>query len=415
MTKRLKVNKKVIKRLLKVIPLGLLLITISITFFLQLRNKKYIQDHKGLALENYSEIEEAIKNVDIYDELGNVVGKILKDSKVLLDGMKDRQYKLKGTNYYIDYRGLKKNDDLGLTKHTEYSDYKNYIPYNISVVTNDTYSLYRDNNEYIKLNGSSSYPIIIRLSDKYGIEFNDQLFYIKKEDVKEEKESNNTDKEIANDLAVLNYHYTVNKEAGEFSQCLQDICMEDKVFEEELKYLSDNNYYSVSMRDVYLYTTGAIQLPKRSVTITIDDGWFVDRSVILLEKYKQVGTLFLIGSLLPANAYQSDYLEIHSHTWNMHNLGECPGYFGGAITCKSREYILEDLKKSRESLNNTTVFCFPFYEYNSYALALIKEAGFEMAFVGGERSVRVGDNLFELPRYVMFNHTSLQQFISYIS
>ena len=132
MAKKVKVNKKVIKRLLKVIPFGLLLITIGITFFLQLQNKKYVQDHVGLAVKNYNEIQKATKNIDIYDEKGNVVGQVLKDSKVLLDGMKERQYKLKDTNYYIDYIGVEKNDDLGISKHTEYSDYKNYIPYNTS-------------------------------------------------------------------------------------------------------------------------------------------------------------------------------------------------------------------------------------------------------------------------------------------
>ena len=185
--------------------------------------------------------------------------------------------------------------------------------------------------------------------------------------------------------------------------------------EEEIKYLSDNNFYTLSMRDVYLYLTGAIQIPKRSVTITIDDGWFVGRMVTILEKYNKVGTLFLIGSLLSPDEYKSQNLEIHSHTWNMHNIGECRGNFGGAILCKSREYILEDLKKSRESLNNTTAFCFPFYEYNANAINLVKEAGFEMAFVGGNRSAKVGDNLFEIPRFIMLKSTTMNKFIYYIS
>lgn len=415
MAKKIKVNKKIVFRLVKVVVFGLLSITIGVSLIFHSQKRKYAIDYVGLAIKNYSDIVKSSKNIDIYGEEGKKVGQILKNTKLKLDGQKEAQYKLKGTNYYINYNDVEKQESLGLEKHTEYSDYKNYIPYNINIITNNEYTLYKNDNEYIKLSNNGEYPVIIKTPDKYGIEFNDQLFYIKKEDIKEEKESNNSNSEIANDLAVLNYHYTVNKEAGEFSQCVQDICMEDVKVEEEFKYLSDNNYYTLSMRDVYLYITGSIQIPKNSVTITIDDGWFVDRMVVLLEKYKHVGTLFLIGSLLPSDAYHSDYMEIHSHTWNMHNIGDCPGYFGGGILCKGRDYILDDLKKSRESLNNTTVFCYPFYEYNATSIELLKEAGFTMAFAGGHRSAKAGDSIFEIPRYVMFNSTSIQEFINYVS
>ena len=99
----------------------------------------------------------------------------------------------------------------------------------------------------------------------------------------------------------------------------------------------------------------------------------------------------------------------------MHKLGVCQGgTHGGAILCWPDDKIQEDLKKSRESLNNTTVYCFPFYEHDNHAIEMLKQAGFEMSFIGGNTRVVVGNDLFKLPRYVMFNTTDINSFINMV-
>lgn len=105
--------------------------------------------------------------------------------------------------------------------------------------------------------------------------------------------------------------------------------MDQTQVEEEIKYLSDNNFYATTMEDFYLFVTGKVQLPEKSVLITIDDGWYVSRMRTILEKYQMMGTLFLIGWLASPDDYKSDYIEIHSHTWDMHTPGVCNGSHGG--------------------------------------------------------------------------------------
>ena len=77
--------------------------------------------------------------------------------------------------------------------------------------------------------------------------------------------------------------------------------------------------------------------------------------------------------------------------------------------------ILEDLKKSRESLNNTPYYCFPFYEYNNRAVELVEKAGFRMAFIGGSKKVYPGDNLYKIHRYELDNTTTIQEFSDMIN
>ena len=346
------------------------------------------------------------------------IGKITNNTELTLDDnyeINNKYYKILNTNLYIEYTNLKSIEKLSKTKHDEYANYKNYIPYNENIITNDKYKLYFSDNNYIEMTSSSEYPIIIKENTSYGVEFNNRLVFIKKEDTNNITPINNNAEDQTKRIGVLNYHYIVNKEAGELNECTSEICMEDKQFESHLAYLKDNKYYTASMRDLELWLDKKIQLPIHTTVITIDDGWYVARAIDLLQKYQLKATLFLIGSVASPPDYPSDYLEIHSHTWDMHTPGICSGTHGGAILCKDDSFILEDLKKSRESLNNTPYFCYPFYEYNANSERLLKEAGFRMSFIGGEKKTTQETNKYRIPRYVMVDYTTMNDFISSIN
>ena len=88
---------------------------------------------------------------------------------------------------------------------------------------------------------------------------------------------------------------------------------------------------------------------------------------------------------------------------------------GSPLKCLDRNVLLEDLRKSRETLNGTKAFCFPFYEYNDYAISVLKEAGFEMAFIGAGRRVTPGIDKYKIPRITIQRNTSLNTYINYVS
>lgn len=127
-----------------------------------------------------------------------------------------------------------------------------------------------------------------------------------------------------------------------------------------------------------------------------------------------MGTLFLIGSLAPVSDYASPYLEVHSHTWDLHNVSNCEEG-RSALLCYNKTKLVEDLKKSRESLNNTTYFCYPFYEYNNNAIEALKEAGFTMALTGGNKRATRGIDKYKVPRYVIYDTTSVERLASILN
>ena len=406
-----------------IITLLCVLIGFSVIFFGKnlLNNKSSnkkndVKTNKIDITSNYNDYVIATTDTDIYNKKLKKIGKIYKDTKILLDdkkNIKDKYYKLKNADIYIKYDSVTKSD--AFTYENEYKTYKNYIVYNENIKTKSNYKLLNGDNTLYEFNNSDTYKIIIKDEEKYGIEFNDQLFYIKSEDVESNMESANSDNVIAKDIAVLNYHYTIDKNSDEGKECRQTICMDQNQVEEEIKYLKDNNFYPVTMQDLYLFLTGKIQLPEKSVSITIDDGWYLTRMISILEKYQMQGTLYLIGSLASPNDYTSQYLEIHSHTWDMHTPNVCNGSHGGGLLCLDEQTILDDLKKSRESLNNTDILCYPFYEYNARTIELVKKAGFKMALAGGYRKAKPGDNIYAVPRFELGNYTTMNDFVNAVN
>ena len=372
------------------------------------------QEKISLIKSHYNKYVKIDHEVNLYDDKENVIGSV-KNIELELKNIEideNTKYFYSDTiDAYVKYEDVVKIDSL--TKEDNY--WKNYIPFNKEVILIKGKKLYIDDNSFYQFNLKEIKfnPIIID-GEKYYFEYLGHLVYVNKSDIEKGIETSYS-AEIASSIAVLNYHYIVNKDAGELKECVQSICITDTQYEEELKYLKDNGYYTATMKDTELFLTGKVNLPKKTVVITIDDGWYVARNIALLEKYEMHGTLFLIGTLAQPDAYKSDYLEIHSHGWNIHNIGECPGNLGGAILCKDKQYLLDDLKKSRDSLNNTTYFCYPFYEYNERAIEILKEAGFTMAFKGGRVKAKPGVNLFKVPRYSITNSDTLKDFISYIS
>lgn len=219
-------------------------------------------------------------------------------------------------------------------------------------------------------------------------------------------------------IAVLNYHFFYSD--GEF--CGQSICLNINKFEEQLKYLKDNGYKTLTMDEFVRWIYGEIDLPEKSVLLTIDDGALGtgkhngNKLIPLLEKYEIHATLFLITGWWGIDNYQSKYLDVESHTHDMHKEGLCQGVSMGAqMLCSTHEEALLDLKQSIAITGSSNAFCYPFYVYNSEAIQIVKEAGFKVAFAGGGYKATRNANKYAIPRYPIYDSTSLSTFINYIS
>lgn len=317
----------------------------------------------------------------------------------------NRYLKIKDLDYYISYKDIQKIDMLSPIN----KDFQNYIAFKESIVTNRI-KLYQNDTLIFDLEGSITSPIVIKEEDRKYIIFKNDLYYVKQEDIKETIPNEEKQEEVATEMAVLNYHFFYE---DNYNNCNQIICISRSAFEKQIKYLTDNGYYTVTMQEFERFLDKKIQLPKKSVLITVDDGALGSDTILpqVLEKYNKRATLFLITSFFDYKKFTSPNIELHSHSNNMHNQGVCPGGQGGGIKCLPEEKVLADLKITRDLLNNPIAFAYPFYEYNTRAIELLKRAGFTVAFIGGNKKARPGVNKMLVPRYAVVETTSMNDFI----
>lgn len=211
-------------------------------------------------------------------------------------------------------------------------------------------------------------------------------------------------------LPVLMYHFFYDASKGEKAR--DNNWMEVSAFEEQMKYLSENNFYFPSWSEVEAYVKGTKTLPAKSVVITIDDGdqSFIKYAIPIIEKYNVKATSFVVtswnGNWVP-KTYKSSHLDFESHSHNMHRSG---GNGKGRLVNISYNEALEDVTKSKNIIGDCTVFCYPFGHYNDTAKKALKDSGYKLAFTTKGGRVYPGQDKFELPRVRMSKGISMSAF-----
>ena len=212
-------------------------------------------------------------------------------------------------------------------------------------------------------------------------------------------------------VPVLNYHFFYDPTLGE--ECYEGICLTTQKFREHLEYLKNNNFKVLTMNEFVKWIYGEIDIPEKSVLIIIDDGakgtgaHNGNKLIPLLEEYKMHATLFLIAGWWDISNYQSKYLEVQSHTYDMHKYGDCGK---GQLVCANYENAKQDLQKSLDIIGNNTSFCYPFYSYDNEAIQAIKDLGFKVAFAGGNRDATRNSNKYLIPRYPIHSNITMDRF-----
>ena len=221
--------------------------------------------------------------------------------------------------------------------------------------------------------------------------------------------------EYSTGIPVLNYHFFY--EDGN-NICGETICLARSKFEEQLKYLTDNGFKTLTMQEFIDWYEGRIEVPYKAVLLTIDDGAmgtsFINGNILipLLEKYQVHATLFLITAWWDKANYQSEYLDVESHGNDIHFSGSC----GEAqLKCLNHDELYNDLKTSMDNLGTYKSFCYPFYTSNQNAYNVLSELGVKVAFGGGGYNATRNSYRYYIPRYPIYDSITMDQFIRMIS
>ena len=189
-----------------------------------------------------------------------------------------------------------------------------------------------------------------------------------------------------------------------------------KDYERQMKYLHDNKYRTISVEEFDDWYSGRIQLPKKTVMITFDDGDYELYHLVLpiLKKYNFKATAFIVGTRTGKFTHhykekgtyfigddkiqeiKANYpnLRFESHSFNLHYRGKNSKPI---IYYKSYNELNDDFKSNEKYDYN--YMAFPYGAYTKDAIRAAKNNGIKMAFgFSSYECATRKNNRYEIPR-----------------
>lgn len=218
-------------------------------------------------------------------------------------------------------------------------------------------------------------------------------------------------------------------------------------FEEDLKYLKDHGYTTITTQDLINYVYSNVELPEKPVMITFDDGYYSNYlyAYPILQQYQMKAVISIIGchtdkfSDTPdRNAnyahvtwddindmLSSGLIEIQNHTYDMHTTKN--GRNGskrkkGESEEDYKNALWNDLETLQQKMKEHTgyvprAFTYPFGSVSKESYSVIRDLGFLATLscsTGTNRITNDPDCLYLLKRYLRPSGKSSEQFFSEI-
>ena len=199
------------------------------------------------------------------------------------------------------------------------------------------------------------------------------------------------------------------------------------VFESQMKYLRDNGYTVISLRQLVDHYRGKAPTPKpKSVVIVEDDAHKSVYSDMLpvIRKYGYPVTIFTYPSAISNAKYamtweqlrelkKTGLFDIQSHTyWHPNFKKERKKLSGPALD----QLVMTQLRKSKVRLEtelggHVDMLAWPFGIYDDYLIGKAVEAGYVASFTIDRRHATATDPVMKLPRYLLVNADSGKAFV----
>jgi peptidoglycan/xylan/chitin deacetylase (PgdA/CDA1 family) len=202
--------------------------------------------------------------------------------------------------------------------------------------------------------------------------------------------------------------------------------MTTAVFESQMKYLHDNGYRVIPLRQLVDYYRGKAPAPApKSVVIVEDDAHksVYSHMLPIIRKYHYPVTIFCYPSAISNAKYaltwdqlrelkKTGLFDVQSHTyWHPNFKKERKKLTPQALDA----FVTTQLKKSKAKLETelggkVDLLAWPFGIYDDYLLKKAVETGYVATFSIERRHATPQDNIMKLPRYLLVNADSGKAF-----
>ncbi|MBF4501414.1 S-layer homology domain-containing protein [Savagea sp. SN6] len=235
-------------------------------------------------------------------------------------------------------------------------------------------------------------------------------------------------------VPVLMYHHMLEN-AAQSSQKNNRMVIDVRQFEEQMAYLNRHNWTPITLNTFKAWKNGEINLHKRVVLITFDDGILstVKYAYPILKQYNYPAVSFLISGKLRQQAapwdpdglqnvglkemaMTEDIYNFQSHTHYMHVFKK--GTREGLLLHSTKEEVYEDVMASKAQIakgyagdtSHIIALAYPFGQNTQAAREALKEAEIEFAFTTQPGTVLLGDDPLLLNRQGIAPEHTLKHF-----
>lgn len=174
-------------------------------------------------------------------------------------------------------------------------------------------------------------------------------------------------------------------------------------FEEQMKYLKEEGYTTISLLEYVKARKGKLNLPEKPLVISFDDGYLDNYTVALpiMKKYDFKGTVFVVGNDIGKKGYlnyedirslQKHDFEIASHTANHLPLSK--------LSFEEKKHEIEISKLFLDWKTDKTVFfmAYPNGSYDQDCLDILKQTNYLGACTTDSGLNTFTTDLYELKR-----------------
>lgn len=205
-------------------------------------------------------------------------------------------------------------------------------------------------------------------------------------------------------VPILLYHY-VEIVTDARDTIRKSLNINPNVFEKQIQTLLENSYTPIFIDELADYLDGKMELPKKPVILTFDDGYgdFYTDVFPILTKYKVKATIYVVPGFLDKINYMttkqiqevassSGIVEIASHT--MHHIN---------LKYVKTEIVRKEIFESKDKLEkligrSVTNFAYPYGGFNEETEKLVEQAGYKTAASVVAGSYQSAGNRFYLFR-----------------
>lgn len=215
------------------------------------------------------------------------------------------------------------------------------------------------------------------------------------------------------EIPILMYH------AIDYNYDKTKLSVSPKSFERQMKFLRDNEFNILFLKDAIDYISGQKKAPPNTVVITMDDGFYniYEYAFPVIKKYKTPVTVFVVTDWIGKKGFlgwkelremaDTGLVDVGSHS-ETHTF----------MTSRRGKDLEAEILGSKQALEKglgrkVATFCYPMGNYDALARKEVKDAGYSCAVATNPGALAPDDDVYVIKR-IKISPTSDNMFVFWI-